>query len=1441
MRPRFLILLVTLLVFLLGVFMLPSFAQRSSAKKDAVAQKKQIKSKSKAKATVEVNQKKINENYRNSARPVGRVEIKPKRIEPVRFAITPAVRSFKPGPAPAKGEDRMGGPPKPPLREIFNPELPRGIEGPILSLQSEDKALLKSGPVETLIPGPTLTFDGLNNIDNFNVFGFRVVPPDTNGDVGPNHYVHSVNLLLGIYDKSGTLLTPAFAMSDLFASLGGVCSTLDSGDPIVLYDQLADRWLISQFALPASPPTSQCIAISVNGDPTGSYYAYEFPMPNDKLNDYPKFGVWPDAYFMTINQFDFPVVTAFLGAGVWAYERQKMLSGDPAAAGIYIDLVSDLTLGGQLPADADGLVPPAPGAPGIIAQFAADEFGDAFDGMRFFEFDPDFVTEANTTFVELPTIPVPGFNPETPSGRTDVPQPGGAPSLDAIGDRLMHRLQYRNFGDYETFVVNHTVDADPGTEYLAAVRFYEFRRTGGTYSTNKALTLSQDGDDRWMGSAAMDVSGNIAVGYSVSSTATFPSINYSALTADSIYLGEATLQAGAGSQISTSSRWGDYSAMSVDPVDECTFWYTNEYFTVTGPELCGATTSTACWKTKVGNFSLPAGFCTTPETGTIDGNVTNAETTAPVEGARVVAVNTVTFAEVEAPTDSLGNYSRTLPPGDYTLTAKAFNYEDSAPVSITLPASGTVTTNFVLVPKGALALDSTTVDDSAGNNDGEADPNECINLTVTLENIGPGTASGISGTLVSDTDGVTVPVSTDTQTFPDTGPGGTISNGTPFQVSISPVFPCGDDIHLTLNVTTDDGPFTIPVTLSTSAGEVVQSFAYAGAPVPIPDGLMGGGDGTPVDVPITVSGATAFDQIRVNVYITHTWDGDIDAVLVGPDGTTTVQLMDDNGGSGDNFGTDCPADGNDTILDDTAATAIQSGTAPFVGSFIPIEPLANLNSQTPDGTWTLRVLDDYGFDIGTVECWTIEFVDLICEDGGGVCAGSVPVLENPVPTVSGGNGDDNIDVNECFDLSVAVTNNGTASATGVVGTLTSTTPGVTVLSGSSGYPDIAPGATQSNTTAFAVQTSEGFDCLGGDIDFNLNITKAEGTVDLPFSITPGFSLEPVVTFDSTDTPIPIPDDDAVGVSSIINVSGLTGPVGKVTVALYLTQTFNGDLVISLEGPNGDEVVLSQNNGSDSDNFGTGCPAGSDDVVFDDASATSIVGFYPGDLNPIVGVFSPQEALSAFNLIDGNGDWTLHVADVGPADLGNIECWSISIEPAVCEDTGCVTFLYQNEFDGTTLPAWTFTPSAADWTIGGGFLSNLLDKKSIGVATDFSPGCTNCTLSTTFRTTPSESGFKVWIFFHYVDEDNNIEVLFKEDKVVLKEVVGDDVVDKVKADFTLVPGQLYDVQVGYDGTNYTVTIDGVLILTYTPVGPVTGGTFALGTKKATTEWDRVQVD
>jgi PKD repeat protein len=441
-------------------------------------------------------------------------------------------------------------------------------------------------------PTPT-SFEGIGNVNG-------VLPPDTNADVGPNHVVQTVNLSFAIWDKSGTLLYGPADNSTLWAGFGGPCENTNDGDPIVLYDHLADRWLMSQFALPNFPngPFYQCIAISQTGDPTGAWYRYEYLYSNTKLNDYPKFGVWPDGYYMAVNQFTCSILgCSWAGQGVAAFEREKMLLG-LEALGIKFDLyLTDPNLGGMLPADLDGPAPPM-GAPGLFGEMDDNAWGYSPDQLQLWEFVADWTNPSSSTFTHLVNLATAAFDSNMCGyARNCIPQPGTTTKLDAISDRLMYRLQYRNFGSYQTMVVNHAVDANGADR--AGIRWYELRNTGSGWFIYQQGTYSPDSNHRWMGSIAMNGLGEIALGFSVSSSTVFPSIRgVGRLASDplgTLPQGEFTIIAGSGSQTHTAGRWGDYSSMSVDPVDDCTFWYTQEYY---------SSTSSAGWRTRIGSFKI---------------------------------------------------------------------------------------------------------------------------------------------------------------------------------------------------------------------------------------------------------------------------------------------------------------------------------------------------------------------------------------------------------------------------------------------------------------------------------------------------------------------------------------------------------------------------------------------------------------------------------------------------------------------------------------------------------------------------------------------------------------------------------------------------------------------------------------------------------------------
>ena len=663
----------------------------------------------------------------------------------VKSGVSQTLHSMKP--MPSKGRQKPTVLPDRPLKKELQAKIPGG---------AFDAAVQSVTPAAAM-PAPALTFEGLGNVDNVNTVGGEVIPPDPNGDVGPNHYVQTVNLSLRVFNKStGAPLGDAIALQSLFTGFGGLCEGGANSDPIVLYDPLADRWFISYVAFDADilgnpvPPFHECVACSQTADPTGAYYLYDFQMPNSWLNDYPKLGVWPDAYYMTDNQFDAATDDPH-GAGVFALDRTKMLSGDPSASFIYFDLERlDPTIDGLLPADLDG--PPPVGTPNYMACLVSSSFGDPQgDGLRLFQFHADFAHPANSTFTEHPDSPiaVASFNPLffcQVSAQACIPQPAPAHQstyLDALSDRLMHRLQYRNFGSNESLVVNHTVDV--GGNH-AGVRYYQVKRNlpGGSFFVNEQASFAPDANHRWMGSAAMDRSGNLAVGYSVSSTNTFPSIRYAGRLATDppggLFQGEATLQAGNGSQTDPSSRWGDYSMLAVDPADDCTFWYTTEYY---------AASSAQDWQTRIGKFQF-AGCSPSPK-GTLQGTVTDATTSSPLSNAIVRTADG--FLRT---TSGSGTYSMPLPTNTYQVTASALNHGSKTVSGLVITNGATITQNFSLPQVPVMALVSSAFSDAAGNNNGGIDPNECISLNVVLQNTGLITASNIVATLSTTTAGVTI-------------------------------------------------------------------------------------------------------------------------------------------------------------------------------------------------------------------------------------------------------------------------------------------------------------------------------------------------------------------------------------------------------------------------------------------------------------------------------------------------------------------------------------------------------------------------------------------------------------------------------------------------------------------------------------------------------------
>ena len=447
-------------------------------------------------------------------------------------------------------------------------------------------APLAEDPVRQSTMGPATpavgtSFEGLGR----GQYGFVVnsAPPDTNGAVGATQYVQWVNTSFAIFDKAtGAKIAGPTGGNTLWAGFGGGCATNNDGDPVVLYDKAAQRWVFSQFSV-SSTPFLQCIAVSTTSDATGTYNRYSFQY--NTFDDYPKMGVWPDAYYETFNMFN-AVTNIFVGSDACAYDRTAMLAGTAATQ---ICFQQNFTVGGLLPSDLDGATPPPAGSPNYMLFFGNNN-------LNLYKFHVDFATPTNSTFTGPTVLGVAAFSPLC-GGGTCVPQPGTSQQLDSLADRLMYRLAYRNFGTHESLVVNHSVAVGGGS---GGVRWYEIQNPSGTPTVAQQGTFAPDASFRWMGSIAMDQFGDIALGYSVSNSTTLhPSIAYTGRVPTDpagTMEGEVSIVSGAGSQNAGLNRWGDYSSLTVDPIDDCTFWYTQEYIKING---------SFNWNTRIANFKFP--------------------------------------------------------------------------------------------------------------------------------------------------------------------------------------------------------------------------------------------------------------------------------------------------------------------------------------------------------------------------------------------------------------------------------------------------------------------------------------------------------------------------------------------------------------------------------------------------------------------------------------------------------------------------------------------------------------------------------------------------------------------------------------------------------------------------------------------------------------------
>jgi len=415
------------------------------------------------------------------------------------------------------------------------------------------------------------------------------IPSDSNLAVGPSQIAAIVNTYLAIYSKTGTLLSGPTNLPTIFAPIGGLCGTEYIVDPIVLYDRAADRWVVAGIGLNYAGSYGECVGVSTTNDPTGSYSLYFYSFGSN-LNDYEKVSTWAtasnSAYLATYNIFDGG--SSFAGADLCGFDRTKMLAGVASAA--MLCQMTPSSEGSYLPSDMDGPTTPVDKTPGLFLTWQNSNPGELYLRKLTLDFAKNKATLANPI-----TIDVANDNLSCGVGfGTCVPQPGTSQELDTLGDRLMYRFAIRHFSDHDRAVVSHAVEN--GNE--VAVRWYELYDPAGNVTVNQQGTFAPDTTYRWMSSLAEDQSQDIALGYSASSSSVYPAVRFTGRVpsdpAGSME-SEASIMEGAGSQTggTYANRWGDYTAMQVDPSDDCTFWYVDEYLQANGYYN---------WSTHIGSF-----------------------------------------------------------------------------------------------------------------------------------------------------------------------------------------------------------------------------------------------------------------------------------------------------------------------------------------------------------------------------------------------------------------------------------------------------------------------------------------------------------------------------------------------------------------------------------------------------------------------------------------------------------------------------------------------------------------------------------------------------------------------------------------------------------------------------------------------------------------------
>lgn len=396
-------------------------------------------------------------------------------------------------------------------------------------------------------------------------------PSDANGTAGPNHFMQTINCVYAIYNKSGTLVAGPSNMNTLFTGVTG--ANYNDGDPVVLYDEMADRWVACEFSI-SGTNDYMLMAVSQTNDPTGAWHRYSFDV--DDMPDYEKMAVWPDGYYMGMNN------SSSSKKDIYVFQRSQMLTGGTAQFVGFDNPYRPTTIDGFMcvpPVDNDGPAAPS-GSPGLFITINDDAIGGGSDQLWIYQLAVNWTTPSSSTFTRSQQLSVPAFDSNFGNTWNNISQPN-TQKLDAIPQVIMNAPQYRNFGSYQTLVCCHTVDVDATNH--AGIRWYELRNTSGTWTLRQSGTYAPDAHSRWMGSIRLNGQSEIGLGYSISSSTVYPGIRYTGQSSSAYAAGAGVMDLSEQTVVSATSaqssynRWGDYSGMSVDPLDDKTFWFTTQY------------------------------------------------------------------------------------------------------------------------------------------------------------------------------------------------------------------------------------------------------------------------------------------------------------------------------------------------------------------------------------------------------------------------------------------------------------------------------------------------------------------------------------------------------------------------------------------------------------------------------------------------------------------------------------------------------------------------------------------------------------------------------------------------------------------------------------------------------------------------------------------------